>query len=203
MDSAAWDARYDQHDLVWSATPNQFVVEFATGLAPGRALDVACGEGRNAVWLARSGWGVLGVDFSHVAVDKAGQLAVANGVEAAFRVGDVTQSGGVEGSFDLVVVAYLHLVAPSMAATLRRLSGAVAAGGRIVVIGHHVDNPDRGYGGPPDRAVLHTPALIAAALDGLEVSVADERDRIVATDDGERTAIDSVVVATRAGDART
>ncbi len=179
MDSAAWDARYDQHDLVWSATPNQFVVEFATGLVPGRALDVACGEGRNAVWLARSGWDVLGVDFSPVAVDKAGQLAVANGVEAAFRVGDVTQPGGVDGSFDLVVVAYLHLGAPSMTATLRLLSGAVAAGGRIVVIGHHIDNPDRGYGGPPDRAVLHDPAVIAAALTAPECPVAAELLRAV------------------------
>lgn len=201
VDSAAWDARYAQHDLVWSATPNQFVVEHTAGLAPGRALDVASGEGRNAVWLARQGWDVVGVDFSPVAVDKARRLAAANGVEVAFHVGDVTEPGDVTGRFDLVVVAYLHLAAAPMAATLRRLAGAVEVGGRIVVVGHHVDNPDRGHGGPPDRAVLHDPGVVAAALVGLEVSVAQERARAVVTDDGERTAIDSVVVATRAGDA--
>ena len=84
VDRAAWDRRYDATDLVWSDRPNRFLVDETVGLAPGRALDVACGEGRNAVWLAHRGWAVTGADFSPVAIGKARRLATAHGVEATF-----------------------------------------------------------------------------------------------------------------------
>ena len=71
MDRHDWDARYAGEQLVWSAEPNRFLVAEVDGLTPGRALDVACGEGRNAIWLAEQGWTVTGVDFSPVALDKA------------------------------------------------------------------------------------------------------------------------------------
>ncbi|MFG3603067.1 methyltransferase domain-containing protein [Micromonospora chersina] len=76
MDSSAWDTRYaSTPGLVWSAEPNRFVVESVTGLTPGAALDLAAGEGRNAVWLAEQGWRVTAVDFSPVAVARGRELA--------------------------------------------------------------------------------------------------------------------------------
>lgn len=75
MEATEWDRRYAEQELVWSAGPNQFLVEEAAGLAPGRALDVAAGEGRNAVWLAERGWRVTAVDFSTVGIDKGRRIA--------------------------------------------------------------------------------------------------------------------------------
>lgn len=68
---AHWDERYGTAELIWKADPNRFLVEELEGLAPGRALDIACGEGRNAIWLASMGWEVTGVDFSAVGLAKA------------------------------------------------------------------------------------------------------------------------------------
>ena len=76
-----WNTRYAQKELVWTAEPNRAFAAEVSGLAPGRALDVACGEGRNAVWLAERGWQVTGVDFSEVALEKAATLAASRGVQ--------------------------------------------------------------------------------------------------------------------------
>lgn len=197
MDSKDWDARYEGADLVWSAGPNAFVVDHVGHLPPGRALDVACGEGRNALWLAERGWDVVGVDFSDVGIDKARRIAEHRGVEVDWRVGDVTDPQVVSDTFDLVLVAYLHLPGPQLDDVLRHLVSRVADGGILLVIGHHADNLDRGYGGPPDPAVLHDPGHIAGVLSdaGLEVVESGEVARHVDTDEGERTAIDALVLA--------
>lgn len=79
-DSAGWDRRYAGSELVWTSEANRFLAAEAEGLAVGRALDLACGEGRNAVWLAQRGWQVTGVDFSQVGLDKAARLAEQRGV---------------------------------------------------------------------------------------------------------------------------
>ena len=76
-----WNRRYEGAELVWTARPNRFLVAEAAGLVPGRALDLACGEGRNAVWLAEQGWQATGVDFSGVALGKAQLLAESRSVQ--------------------------------------------------------------------------------------------------------------------------
>ncbi|MFL6133228.1 MAG: class I SAM-dependent methyltransferase, partial [Nocardioidaceae bacterium] len=70
MDARAWDERYAASELIWSATPNRFVEAELTSLPPGRAVDLAAGEGRNALWLADRGWHVTAVDFSLAGLDK-------------------------------------------------------------------------------------------------------------------------------------
>lgn len=196
--SEIWDARYRERPLVWSAGPNQFVVEQVAGLEPGRALDVACGEGRNALWLAEQGWTVTGVDFSAVAIDKARASAGQRGLVVDFLVGDVTDPSTFTGAFDLVLVAYLQLPGEQLAVTHRALVDHLAPGGAMLVIGHHVDNLDRGHGGPSSPAVLHAPSLIAGQLKPpLRIDSAGEVERIVPTDDGDRVAIDSLVLARR------
>ena len=109
MDRHDWDERYQGESLVWSAEPNRFLVAEVEGLTPGRALDVACGEGRNAIWLAEQGWTVTGVDFSEVGLDKARRLAAARGVSVPWELADVTEYTPAREHFDLVIVLYLHL----------------------------------------------------------------------------------------------
>lgn len=109
VDAADWDARYSTTELLWTAEPNRFLVAEVAGLPAGRALDLACGEGRNAVWLAERGWLVTGVDFSGVALDKGARPAAERGVDVDFFQADVTTFAPPPGAYELVIVLYLQL----------------------------------------------------------------------------------------------
>lgn len=197
MDATQWDQRYADRPLVWSAGPNQFLVAEAADLAPGRALDLACGEGRNALWLAEQGWQVTGTDFSPVAIDKARQRAERQGLEAAFHVADATDPAP-DGPYDLVIVFYLQLPAEQRRAAHRNAAAALAPGGTLVIVGHDRDNLDRGVGGPPSPEVLLSVDGVLADLEGtgLEVERAEQVTRDVEREDGTMaTAIDCIVRA--------
>ena len=122
-----WNARYAQKELVWTAEPNRLFAAEVGSLQPGRALDVACGEGRNAVWLAERGWRVTAVDFSDVALAKAAELATARGVDVEWLLDDVV-AYETPPVFDLVAVLYLQLPADELAPALRRAGGRPGAG---------------------------------------------------------------------------
>ncbi len=201
MDSTAWDERYSGRELVWSEEPNRWVEELAAGLPPGRALDVAAGEGRNAVWLADRGWRVTATDFSPVAVERTRTVAAdrlgprADRVVAQVR--DATVPPEEPGGFDLVVVSYLQLPAAQRRRALRAAAEAVAPGGHLVVVAHDSRNLTDGTGGPQDPAVLYTPADVAEDLagTGLRVAVGETRQREVP--DAARPALDVVLDAVR------
>lgn len=201
MDSSAWDERYAATDLVWSATPNVFVEELTAGLPVGRALDLAAGEGRNALWLAARGWQTTAVDFSAVAIDRVRQLATDRLGDAAARVeavvGDALEWAAPAGGYDLVLVIYLHLPAAQRRIAMRNAAASVASSGTLIVLGHHSDNIAHGVGGPQDPAVLFSEADIAADLDGtgLTITRAERALRQVSADGPQ--AIDALVVATR------
>jgi SAM-dependent methyltransferase len=194
-----WNRRYEGTELVWSAQPNRFLAQEAAGLRPGRVLDLACGEGRHAVWLAGLGWQARGLDFSDVAIAKARQLAGASGVDAEFEVADVTTWDADGATFDLVIVFYLQLPVAERRAALRTAAAAVAPGGTFLLVGHDTRNLTDGYGGPKDARVLFTPEDVAADLagTGLELERAEPVRRPVETPDGERVAIDALVRAHR------
>ncbi|HEX2706144.1 MAG TPA: class I SAM-dependent methyltransferase [Candidatus Lustribacter sp.] len=204
MDPVDWDERYRHTDLMWGAEPNRWVEQWAAALAPGRALDLAAGEGRNAIWLASRGWDTLAVDFSAVAVDRARTLAGASLGPGAGRlraeVRDVVTWVPPGSAFDLVVLCYLHLPPSERLAAVRAAAGAVARGGRLCVVGHDSANLAEGVGGPQDLTVLFTPADIVDDLAGTGMSITHARTerRPVQTETGaELTALDAVVVATR------
>lgn len=202
MDSHGWDERYAGSDLLWSAEPNRFLVSEAAGLTPERALDVACGEGRNAVWLARQGWDVAGVDFSPVAIAKARRLAPHHGVNVSWMVGDVTSDDLPAGPFDLVAVFYLQLPAPAMAGVLARAGARVAEGGSLLVVAHDETNIAEGYGGPQDPAVLYGPREVVRALgDGFAVERAERVRRPVDSGGVVVDAVDCLVRARRTASA--
>ncbi|MFI5054188.1 MAG: class I SAM-dependent methyltransferase, partial [Acidimicrobiia bacterium] len=188
MDRNYWNARYRTRDLVWSARPNQFLVAEVAGLAPGRVLDLAAGEGRNAVWLAEQGWEATAVDYSDVAIDKARGLATSRGVALHAFVADAIEPLPGGPTFDLVVVAYLQLPPPDRSAALRNAAAAVAPGGLLLVISHDETNLEQGYGGPQDPAVLTGPLDVATALDGFDIEKAERVERVVETADGPRVA---------------
>ncbi len=196
MQREDWDQRYGESELVWPADPNIFLVAEAADLPPGRALDVACGEGRNAIWLARRGWQVVGADYSPAALRKAAQVAASAGVEVTFVEADATLRSP-EGPFDLVVFCYLQLPGDLMARALDLAVAQLAEGGTLLVIGHDRRNLAEGVGGPSRPEVLLDPAAISAMVPGLDVEVAATVERHVEGE--ERRALDTLVRARRPG----
>jgi SAM-dependent methyltransferase len=204
VDASDWNARYDTAELVWSGEPNRFLPPEVDGLAPGRALDLACGEGRNAVWLATGGWTVTGVDFSSVGLAKAAGLAADRGVSGEWIEADVT-GWSAPTPFDLVIAFYLQLPAAARRAAVARAVEALAVDGTFLLVAHDLANLAEGHGGPSDPEVLTTAEgvvddLVAAEL-GLGVELVVERagrvERPVVTPEGDRTAIDTLVRARR------
>ncbi len=199
MSSADWDRRYAGSELLWTAQPNRFLVAETAELASGRALDLACGEGRNAVWLAERGWQVTGVDFSAAGLAKAEELARARGVDVELVRADLAGWEPEGEAFDLVVVLYLQLPAAERRPILRKAAAAVAPGGLLLVVAHDSSNIEHGWGGPQDPSVLYSPTDVAADVEseGLEIERAEVVERPVETEDGERTALDLLVRARR------
>jgi 2-polyprenyl-3-methyl-5-hydroxy-6-metoxy-1,4-benzoquinol methylase len=126
MDNASWDRRYGGRELVWSAEPNRFLVAETETLAPGQAIDLACGEGRNAIWLAEREWEVVGVDFSEVGLRKARELADARGVNVDWVAGDLLDYRPEPQAFDLVLVFYLQVPAAQRRPILQAAAEAIA-----------------------------------------------------------------------------
>ena len=191
MDHVEWDEKYREKPLLWSHGPNRFVAEEVAGLSPGKALDVACGEGRNAIWLAEQGWRVSGVDFSPVALDRAEQMAEERGVDVDWLMGDIT-AWEPGGKFDLVLVSYVHLPPAEFRPVMEGVVSWVAPGGYLLVVGH--DRSTAGVSGPSEPELLWTTDEIEALVGPLSV----ERSRVAyrSLDSGEEAA-DTVVLARR------
>lgn len=198
MDASTWDERYEATELMWSSGPNMFVEQICRDLPVGRSIDLAAGEGRNALWLAELGWDSTAVDFSAVAIDKARRIAERRGLTLTFEVADLDDYVPEPGAYDLVVIAYLQLPDEQLAPILARAGRAVAPGGTFVLVNHDADNLEHGYGGPQRLDVLTTPQQVVAAIgDAFTIDRAEVAERHVQTDDGERVALDTVVVARR------
>ena len=190
-----WDRRYAKVENLWSVKPNRFLVAEVEGLPPGRALDLACGEGQNAIWLATLGWDVVGVDYSEVAIAKARARAERDGVTVDFAVGDLLEYEPEPGAYDLVLLLYLHLPPDERRLVLGRGATALAPGGTLLLIGHDLTNMTEGVGGPSDPTIHVTPDQVAGELPGLEIEKAERVYRDVRGED--RPAIDALVRARR------
>lgn len=189
MDAQAWDERYAATELVWSAEPNQFVAEELAGLTPGQALDLAAGEGRNAIWLARRGWTVTASDFSQVALDKGAQLA--RDTELSWVRGDAT-TWDEPAAYDLVVVAYLQLPAAERRAAVRAGFASLRPGGTFFLVAHDSTNLTEGVGGPQDPTVLMTAQDVLGDLAGSAYDVV-RAERVPRTVGEGQTAWDCLV----------
>lgn len=191
-----WDTRYGERDRVWSGKPNAVLVREAAGLPAGRALDLGCGEGADAIWLAEQGWQVTAADVSRIALQRGAEQAERAGV--ADRI-DWQRHNLAEsfpaGSFDLVSAQFLHSeVGLPREQVLRAAAAAVAPGGVLLIAGHS---------GPPSwhegAARVHFPTrqevLDSLALpQGWEVLVSEEYQREATGPDGQSgTRTDNVI----------
>jgi len=190
-----WDTRYEAVEHLWAVKPNRFLVAEVSELPPARALDLACGEGQNAIWLATLGWEVTGVDYSEVAIGKARARAEREQVDIEFTCADLVDYEPERSAYDLVVVLYLHIPSAQRAAVHEKASAAVAPGGTFLLLGHDLTNLTDGVGGPSDPDILYTAEQIASELPGLEIEKATTVLRDVSGED--REAIDTIVRARR------
>jgi len=173
-----WDERYAGAEQVWSGRANGALVALTGALPTGRALDVGCGEGADAVWLALRGWQVTACDVSEVALERAEAAAGAAGVEVRWLRSGLLEAPLAEDGFDLVSVQYPALRRTTDRDAERALASAVAPGGTLLVV-HHSDvdvETAKAHGFDPADYVQHDDVL-AALGDGWRVEVAEVRPR--------------------------
>jgi SAM-dependent methyltransferase len=185
-----WNRRWEERGFHCADDPVGVLAGELEGLTPGRALDLGCGAGRTAVWLADRGWRVTAVDFSEAALSIARQ----HGRDVDWVLADVREYEPEPAAFDLALVLYMHLPSDERRALLARAASALTPGGTLAVLGHDVENIDTGAPGPSNPDVLYTPETVAAEFPGLVVERAERLTRPV----GDATAVDTLVVARKA-----
>lgn len=197
-----WDERYRSSQRLWSGSPNPQLVARLSDVTPGTALDVGCGEGADAIWLAGRGWTVTGVDVSQVALDRAQGHAQDAGVAPRTRWEqvDVLHWQPPAQAYDLVTASFLHLPSAVRDDVHRRLADAVRPGGRLLVVAHHLSDLQTSVRRPGDPDLFFTAEQVAQVLDLLvwdvrEVS-APEREA-VDQDGGPAKVHDTVLLAVR------
>ena len=175
-----WEEHYGEHERVWSGRVNVRLAEVAEPMTPGRALDLGCGEGGDAVWLAEHGWQVTAVDISQTALDRAAALAQSRNMadRIVFERRDMTETFP-DGVFDLVSAQFLHSKLPmDRAGLLRRAAGAVAPSGTLLIVDHAtpppgMSEPDHHHEFPTADEVLSSLNLGDSQWDRVRVDVVD------------------------------
>jgi SAM-dependent methyltransferase len=188
-----WDEKY-RDACVWGVEPNRALVAHCAGLTPRRVLDIGCGQGRNAVWLALEGHEVTAVDQSPVAIEQTEHLAARVGTHVEAAQADVA-TVAFAPEFDIVVLAYVQAPAETRKAIHRVAADALAPGGEVFLVAHHLDNLDQGVGGPPMAEVLFTETDLADDFAGLVVERNERVLRRVDKDGRSGDAIDVVLTA--------
>lgn len=180
MDAQYWDETYRGKPQLFSGAPNGVLLTEATGLPPGHALDLGCGEGADAHWLARRGWRVTAVDISPTALRRAADAAPDLADQVAWTAADLTRTPPRPHAFDLVTAHYFPLPRTPDHTALRGVLEAVAPGGTLLFTGHDLadlpDHVEREFS-PHD---FYQPAEVAALL-GPEWTVLVDETRPRAT----------------------
>lgn len=177
MDAEFWDEMYREREQRWSGEPNGALVDEVAALTPGRALDVGCGEGADAIWLASQGWKATGTDVSQVALERAEHAARDAGVEVAFLQADHAATVPEAGAFDLVSVFYFPLLRSAGPEAARGLIEAVAAGGLLLVVSHDLSHRPEHWHGPDPEEFLRVDEFAALLGEDWRVEVQETRPR--------------------------
>ena len=194
---AFWEAHYGEKPQVWSGRPNGVLVAEVSDMAPGRALEVGCGEGADAIWLASKGWRVTAVDVSPTALERGARAAEQAGVEVEWQWHDLADTFPA-GTFDLVNVQYLHSTLDlPQDRILSAAASAVAPRGTVLVVGHAAVPPwsrhhhDHAFPRPDDIA------LALGLKDGWDIEACEVRERSTIAPNGEPAMISDTVVKAR------
>ena len=179
-----WDERYTKNNLKWSSGPNTLLESLVVGKPDGKVLDVASGEGRNALWLASRGWLVDALDFSKIGIGKGRLMAAERNLEINWIVADVCEQAFARAEYDLVIVLFLHTSIEERVIWLPAVIEAVALGGQFIYIAHDPSNIDRGVGGPRDRTLLPGVDDVCGMLGDFDILQAEIYDRQFGDDPG-------------------
>ncbi len=198
FESSGWEERYSGQEKIWSGEPNPQLVAEASGLTPGTALDVGCGEGGDVIWLARQGWRVTGADFSTNGLARAARHAEEAGVAERTDWWQVdARTFAADGrSFDLVTTHFLHPPNGGMVAVTTLLSEAVAPGGHLLVVGHAPSGTLTQLSASHQGALFLAEDLLPGLPRDFEVVVAEQRPRTTVRD-GVRVDIDDSTLLAR------
>ena len=195
----AWEERYSGEEKIWSGHPNAQLVAEVSGLAPGTALDVGCGEGGDVIWLAEQGWTVTGADFSANGLARAAQHAAEAGVAERTDWWQVdARTFAADGrSYDLVTTHFLHPPDGGMVEVTGRLAEAVAPGGHLLVVGHAPSEVFTQLSSSHHRAMFVAADLVPSLPDGFEVLVVEQRPRTMTREGVTVDVHDSTLLARR------
>jgi SAM-dependent methyltransferase len=201
MDKAFWDSKYSTDEYVYTKDVNRFVKESLSGLAPGKMIDLAGGEGRNTVFFAENGWQAENIDLSSVGLEKCQRLAAERGVSDKVFT---THASALDfesklAPVDLGVCAYLQIPQPELEIAITRLIDNILPGGVFFGVWHALENLKDGFGGPQDPAVLPSTESMTKLLSSLplEISFVKNRDGQVQTKEGLKPSITLTAMATR------
>jgi len=198
---AFWDEHYSTAPALWSGNPNPMLVHEVGDLPGGRALDVGCGEGADALWLAQRGWQVLAIDVSQVALERAATHVASAGFSdrVTFERRDLLEWKPESRSLDLVTAQFFHLPTELRPRVYDGLAEAVAPGGTLLVVAHHPSDLHTTMGRPPAEELFFTADELAERLDDdWDVQVAEARERTATDPEGRDVAItDTVLKAVR------
>lgn len=200
FEQPGWDERYSGSDKIWSGRPNPQLVAEVTGLEPGSALDLGCGEGGDVIWLAQQGWTVTGADFSTEGLARASRHAQEAGVadRTDWWQVDARAFEPAGRAFDLVTTHFLH-PGGAMVDVVGRLTAAVAPGGHLLVVGHAPSEVFEQLSRKQHEAMWHAADLLPALPDDFEVLVVEERPRVVERDGRTVEIGDATLLARRSG----
>jgi SAM-dependent methyltransferase len=198
----SWNQRYVEKRAMWSGNVNPVLEAVAEGLTPGRALDVGCGEGADALHLAQLGWETLGVEASSVALWRAHEEATSRSatppLRVDWRVADMARPWNWrEGEYDLVSLQFIHTDPASRAHIWAEALDAVAPGGTLLIVGHDEADAAKGVRRPPPELCFGIDDLRALVPRGWSSVVSEVRERTQIVDGEEKTVGDVVLVAVR------
>jgi SAM-dependent methyltransferase len=191
---AAWNKRYETDEYRWGYEPNEFVVRSVGALPPSTAIDLGCGRGGNAIWLAKRRHTVTGVDWSERGIEQARSIAAAEGVDVEFVVSDLL-AWRPRREYDLVLLSFVQLPPNERAKVHATAVAALAPGGTLLLVAHHLDNLEHGVGGPQTPEVLYTEEQLAEDFASLTIDENDKVLRHIEREDAVGDAIDAALIA--------
>ncbi|MFM8927587.1 MAG: class I SAM-dependent methyltransferase [Rhodoluna sp.] len=204
MSNRQWDKKYSTDEYIYTKTANRFVVEYCEKIQGETAIDLAGGEGRNAIWLAKRGFRVENIDFSQVALDKYLRFAQEEGVAdlCVATCSDATSFASKLAPVDLGVIAYLQIPQRKLKKAVLHLASSIKPGGHIFGVWHSRENLSEGFGGPRDPDVLPNIEIIKQIMAklGFKILELTNREGQIQTKEGLKPSITLVLLAQRPRD---